>query len=94
MKAEQESIKSKIERLVKIMVSDETANVTIEFVALWRMTEREKAELRRVEAETDRIYLQEGVLLPEEVALKRFSDGDFSIDCRSRKELINHETDE
>lgn len=32
------------------------------------MTDREKAELRRMEAETNRIYLQEGVLFPEEVA--------------------------
>ncbi len=55
------------------------------------MTDREKAELRRMEAETDRIYLQEGVLLPEEVAIKRFSNGDFTVDITERAELAQTE---
>ena len=91
VRAEQEALKSKIERLVKIMNGDDDIEVNIEFPALWQMTDREKAELRRMEAETDRIYLQEGVLLPEEVAIKRFSDGDFVIDTNSRAELAQSE---
>lgn len=91
VRAEQEAIKPKIERLVKIIQGDESAKVSIEFPALWQMTDREKAELRRMEAETDRIYLQEGVLLPEEVAIKRFSNGDFAIDIVSRKALAESE---
>jgi hypothetical protein len=35
--------------------------------------------------------LQEGVLLPEEVAIKRFSTGDFAIDLASRAELAQIE---
>ena len=87
VRAEQEALKPKIERLVKIINGDENIKVTAEFPALWQMTDREKAELLRMEAETDRIYLQEGVLLPEEVAIKRFSNGDFIVDVTSRAEL-------
>ncbi len=91
VRAEQEAIKSKLERLIKIKVGDENAKIDIDYPALWQMTDREKAELRRMEAETDRIYLQEGVLLPEEVAIKRFSSGDFAIDLASREELAHGE---
>ncbi len=91
VRAEQEALKPKVERLVKILVGNEQAKVDIQFPALWQMTDREKAELRRMEAETDRIYLQEGVLLPEEVAIKRFSAGDFVIDVTSRAELAHSE---
>jgi phage-related protein (TIGR01555 family) len=91
VRAEQEALKPKIERLVKIMNVDENTVVNVEFPALWQMTDREKAELRRMEAETDRIYLQEGVLLPEEVAIKRFSQGEFAIDVTSRAELAHIE---
>lgn len=90
VRAEQEALKPKLERLVKIIVGNQAANVDIQFPALWQMTDREKAELRRMEAETDRIYLQEGVLLPEEVAVRRFSDGEFSIDINSRTELVEN----
>src|SRR5580704_13585263 len=89
VRAEQEALKPKLERLVKIIAGDENAKVNIEFPALGQMTDREKAELRCMEAETDRIYLQEGVLLPEEVAIKRFSSGEFSIDINSRAELAH-----
>ncbi len=91
VKAEQEMIKPKIERIYRILKKDEDDECIIEFPALWQLTDKEQAELRRVEAETDRIYLQEGVLLPEEVAIKRFSKGDFSIDLTSRAELAHSE---
>lgn len=69
------------------MTGDESAKVGIEFPALWQMTDREKAEYRRIKAETDRIYSQEGVLLPEEVAIQRFSTGEYAVDITSRAEL-------
>ena len=91
VRAEQEALKPQIERLVKIKHGDDNIKVGITFPAFWQMTDREKAELRRMEAETDRIYLKEGVLLPEEVAIKRFSTGDFSIDIEARSELAHSE---
>lgn len=91
VRAEQEAIKPKIELLAKIYAADPEALVSVEFPALWQMTDREKAELRRMEAETDRIYLQEGVLLPEEVAIHRFGDSEFCIDKDSRAALAEVE---
>lgn len=91
VKAEQEAIKPKIELIARIYQANPEAEITIKFPALWQMTDREKAELRRMEAETDRIYLQEGVLLPEEVALHRFGDSGFSIDKESRAALAQIE---
>lgn len=91
VRAEQEALKPKLEHLIKILNGDSQAQINIEFPALWQMTDREKADLRRMEAETDRIYLQEGVLLPEEVAIKRFSSGDFTVDITERAELVHIE---
>lgn len=91
VRAEQEAIKPKIELIARIFAGDPNADCTISFPALWQMNDREKAELRRMEAETDRIYLQEGVLLPEEVALHRFSETEFSIDRDSRAALAEIE---
>jgi uncharacterized protein len=94
VRSEQEALKPKLKHLIHILLGDEQAKVSIDFPALWQMTDREKAELRRMEAETDRIYLQEGVLLPEEVALKRFGEGEFSIDITARAELAHSERSE
>lgn len=91
VRAEQEAIKPKIEILAKIFAGNPNADCAVEFPALWQMNDREKAELRRIEAETDRIYLQEGVLLPEEVALHRFGESSFSIDKDSRAGLAEIE---
>jgi phage-related protein (TIGR01555 family) len=91
VRSEQEALKPKLKHLMHILSGDEHTTVTIDFPALWQMTDREKAELRRMEAETDRIYRQEGVLLPEEVALKRFGDGEFFVDLTSRAELARSE---
>lgn len=91
VKAEQEALKPKIERIFRVMMKDENAECAVDFPALWQLTDKEQAELRRVEAETDRIYLQEGVLLPEEVAIKRFSGGDFTVDITARAELARSE---
>jgi phage-related protein (TIGR01555 family) len=88
VRAEQEHLKSKMERLIKILIANEEVEVSIEFPALWQMTDREKAELRRMEAETDRIYLDAGVLLPEEVALKRFPENKLNTE---RVELLTDE---
>lgn len=91
IRAEQEAIKAKLQHFVKIMTGHVESKIKIEFPALWQMTDREAAELRRLEAETDRIYLQEGVLLPEEVAIKRFAQSDFNIDVNERAELAHLE---
>jgi hypothetical protein len=64
----------------------------ITFPALWQETEKEKTELRKIQADIDAIYLQNQVLLPEEIALNRFGSGSFSvetsIDIENRKGIL------
>lgn len=59
---------------------------------LWQDTEKEKAELRKIQADIDAIYLSNQVLLPEEVALNRFGSGSFSsettIDIENRRNIL------
>ena len=95
IKAQQETtLRPKLERLVQIIMACQfgptKGNKTafqISFPALWQQTEREKAEIRRIQAETDAKYIQEGVLLPEEVAVNRFS-GDGSINLAERNLIL------
>jgi len=74
VKAEQEALKPKIESIYRLIDGNTKNEIKIDFPALWQLTDKEQAEVKRVQAETDRIYLQEGVLLAEEVALMRFHD--------------------
>jgi hypothetical protein len=62
--------------------------IEIEFPALWQLTDKEQTEIKRTNAETDRVYLQEGVLLPEEVTLMRFPD---LKNNRERLEILTEE---
>lgn len=87
VRSEQEALVAKITRLIKVKTLNPSADIKLEFPSLWQMTEKEKAELRKIDAETDRIYLQEGVLLPEEVAIHRFDSHEFNIDLKSRADL-------
>jgi len=77
-----------IEKLVKyIMLSKdgptggkEIDGWAIEFNSLWQQTEKELAETRKITAETDGIYITNGVLLPEEVAASRFGGNKYSAE--------------
>ena len=50
------------------------------FPSLWQTTEKEKAELRKLVAEVDAVYIDKGVLMPEEVALSRFGASGYSTE--------------
>jgi len=52
----------------------------IEFRPLWQPTEKEIVETRKNQAETDNIYLQQGVLTAAEVAESRFGGDEYSIE--------------
>jgi phage-related protein (TIGR01555 family) len=91
VKAEQEALKPKIEHIHRLISGRLKDEIKIEFPALWQLTDKEQAEIRRTQAETDRIYLQEGVLLPEEVALMRFPE---LKNNRERREILEGENDE
>lgn len=53
-------------------------NWSIEFNALYQETEKEKQETRKVTAETDQIYVDLGVVSPEEVRNSRFAGDSYS----------------
>ena len=87
--AERETIlKPAVERIVKLLlVSQEgptSARVpdgwSVEFPPLWQPTESERATLRKTVADTDAVYLQNGVLTPEEVARSRYRPEGWSAE--------------
>lgn len=67
----------------------EPENWTIKFNPLWQNTEEQEAVLRRTVAETDCMYIDRGVLTPEEVAISRYSGDRWTmntlIDIKDRQ---------
>jgi len=65
----------------------------LEFVPLWQNTEEQEANIRRTIADTDAIYIDRGVLTPDEVAISRFGGSVYSInteiDMESRENIFN-----
>jgi len=65
---------------------------------LRQMTAKEQAELRKIVAETDAIYVDKEVLTPEEVAINRFrADGwsaETTIDLELRQKLLESATEQ
>lgn len=75
-----------LERLLRlIMVSKdgpfrgrELEEWSVDYLPLWEPSEKEEAERRKLVAETDSIYLTQGVLEPEEVSASRFGGDTYS----------------
>lgn len=72
IKSEQEAhIRPKIETLIKLIQYDLFGecddNICFEFNPLWTMSDKEKADIRTADANSDSIYLGMGVLDPQEV---------------------------
>lgn len=67
----------------------ELAEWQIVFAPLWEPSEKETAETRKTVAETDKIYIDAGVLDETEVAISRFGGAEYSmetmIDAEERK---------
>lgn len=64
----------------------------ITFPPLWQTTPEEDANVRKTQSETDKAYVETGVLLPEEVAMSRFPVTGWSpettIDLEVRQEVL------
>jgi hypothetical protein len=97
IKAQQNTVlRPAINKLVQLafhaLKIPEPANWTIRFNPLWQMTEEQQAAIRKTQAETDAIYINAGVVTPEEIALSRFGGDAYStetvIDADARKELF------
>lgn len=69
----------------------------IEFKPLWQPTDTEQGDIRLKQAQTDQIYILQGVLSPEEVAISRFSGPSYStetfIDPKSRSDITPEDSD-
>jgi len=89
IKAQQEeSLRSKIDRLLEVIFAaregptggKEPENWSYEFNPLWQESDKERADVRKTQAETDAIYIADGVLDVEEVAMSRFGGDTYSTD--------------
>ncbi len=67
----------------------------LEFPALIHQTDTERANVRKTIAETDALYIREGVAFPEEIAVARFPATGYSpetvIDVELREEILEEE---
>jgi len=92
-------LKCRLERLIKFFLisnagptkGKEPESWSIEFKALWQPSEKEVADTRAVVANTDKTYIDAGVLSPLEVAKSRFGGDTYSmetiVDFDEREEL-------
>lgn len=96
--AQEHTLRPALERLVTLISATKgLPPFSISFPALWQETEREKAELRKIQADVDASYIQQGVLLPEEVAMNRFRASGFStetsISLEARQAIVDDDLD-
>jgi phage-related protein (TIGR01555 family) len=62
--------------------SEEPSDWQVEFPALRQLSELDEATLRKTQAETDHMYVQDGVLDPVEVAVSRFGGPGYSTETK------------
>lgn len=106
VKQEQESkLRGVLEKLIRyIMISKdgpfngvEPENWSLQFIPLWQNTEEQDALTRKLVAETDAIYIDRGVLDPNEVAISRFGGNKWSMNTQideNMREKIDPDQDE
>lgn len=94
--AQENELKPELSKLVRILfLSKEGPTKGVEpdtwevkFKPLWQPTPNEEADLRKTQAEIDKIYATDiGAVLPEEIALSRFRAEGFSHDTQIDREL-------
>jgi phage-related protein (TIGR01555 family) len=100
VKQEQESkLRRVLEKLIRyIMISKDgpfngvqPEDWSLQFIPLWQNTEEQDALTRKLIADSDAIYLDRGVLTPNEVAVSRFGGNKYStnteIDLAERERM-------
>jgi phage-related protein (TIGR01555 family) len=65
----------------------EPENWRIEFKPLYQQSQKEIQETKKIAAETDKIYIDSGVLMPDEVADSRFGGDEFSYETTLDQKL-------
>jgi len=70
-------------------------DISFHFYPLKEMDEKEKADVRKSVAETDKIYVEMQVAMPEEIAMARFGGQEYSmetrINCERLKPIIEND---
>jgi phage-related protein (TIGR01555 family) len=66
----------------------------LNFNPLWQESAKEKAETRKIIAETDAIYIDTGVVEPEEITMSRFGGESYSSETKIDKERREAEAEE
>lgn len=66
---------------------DQNKEHSIVFNSLWQQTDEEKVEMRKKQAETDQIYIANGVYNPNEVRESRFGNGNYSIETEIKEKI-------
>lgn len=94
-----EKLKNPLERLVYLITKEtdiKLDNWNIKFNPLWKQTEKEISETRLNNAKIDSIYLDQGVLNPEEVSNSRFGGESYSSEIKLEKDrnIINRNSGE
>lgn len=64
----------------------------IEFNPLWSPSDKEQAETRKITADTDSVYIRDGVLHPDEVRASRFGGAEYSTETELDSSLDDGRT--
>jgi phage-related protein (TIGR01555 family) len=73
-----------LERLLRLIAADvgdpEPAEWVVRWPSLWQMSPTEEAAYRKSVADTDAVYIDRGVVTPEEITVSRFGGGAYSAE--------------
>jgi len=90
---QEEKLLSVDERIISLILKsadykgEKPEDWSIKYNSLWQMDEKEASEVRKNQAETDKIYIESGVLTADEVALSRFGGDRYSTETEINTEL-------
>jgi phage-related protein (TIGR01555 family) len=80
-------LRPSLERLLRLVMSAkegptgaEPEGWSFEFNPLWQTSDKEKAEIRKLTADTDAVYLDRQVISPEEIAQSRWGGDEYSTE--------------
>ncbi len=95
--AQERDLRPALERLIRLILismgGEEPDQWGVKFRPLWQATEKEQADARFVQAQTDQIYIVNDVVSPDEIAKNRFGGDQYSFqtsidfDARERFEV-------
>ena len=94
-------LRCQLERLVDLLWlsadgptrGQEPSSWALTFEPLWQMDEAEEAQARKTQAETDAIYIDNQVLMPDEVARSRFGGDRYSFETQLDQDIRSESDD-